>query len=162
MAAGGSVPAQAARQVKTMALSAAIRILRRSPQLRVQPTPKRLAPLRLEMFRKRSLPGIVLSSWRVVTSSSVAQLARDLQSGCLNQRSELPQPGNRHAYHRRSNTEAGIHAGGVVPDGSRDAAYVEFVLLQIASVDVLSHPVEFRVQLLKVAHCVRGQTLQRQ
>src|SRR5580692_545316 len=141
MFAGGSLPARAARQVKTTAMSDAIR---------------------LERFRKRCLPGTILSQGRAVTDRPIPQLMRDLQSSGLNQRRELPQAGNRHAYHRRSNAEAGIHAASVVPYGSRNAAYVEFVFLQIASVAVLSNPVQLNVQLLQIAYGVRSQTPQSQ
>jgi hypothetical protein len=116
----------------------------------------------LERFRKPNLSGNISSYWQLVPSRLVSQFPGDLQSGSLKERCELSQTSHCHAHHRRGDAEAGIHHPGVVPNGRCNAAYVEFVLLQIAGVAGLSDPGQFSFQFLKIPHCVRRQALQPQ
>ncbi len=90
----------------------------------------------------------------------MAELGGDFQAGFADQGSELSEAGGGHADRGTGDAEAGVDCAGMIPDGSGDAANVQFVLLKVACKAIFLGAMEFRVQLLEVADGIFGEALE--
>src|SRR5262249_50703238 len=71
------------------------------------------------------------------------QLCGNLQAHFSDQRGDLSQTRGGHADCRTGHTKAGIDRTGVIPDGSRDTADMQFMLLEVARKAISPRALQF-------------------
>jgi hypothetical protein len=90
------------------------------------------------------------------------QLCGNLQAHFPDERRDLSQTRGGHADCRTGHTEAGIDSTGVIPDGSGDAANMQFMLLEVAGKAISPRSLQFRMQFLKIAGGIHRKAFQLQ